>query len=456
MAGNKQILIVDDDAEFAGMLAEAVRDVSDAYTVQVATDARAALADIQRGLAPSDAGIRRAYDLVITDIKMPGSGGLQLLEALAEIAPETKTITMTAYHSPELASRAEQLHVHAYLIKPIALSEFRQVVRAALAGPAVGAETSALPGPLTAAQKTAAERQLANLRATTNSAAALLIHATGTVLAVDGLEASMDPAALCEALMDAQRSMAQALRQALSTDTPIQQSYYGTETYSICMYRLDSSRALATVFGPTVREGQVWYSMREAAAELVRTLAREGQSLPIQHPETSDDWRSEIEQYFADAPAARARRRRNERANSEDAAAQAATGPSVEPAEARPPAGIGPDYTPAATESPRPSPDQIDWDIPTDGTWDQVIGDARETFEGINLEEARERGLYTPQPLNASATGSVERPSVDDIDWNAPADLNWDEIVSSADQGFSGMSFEEAKKRGLVDDLEAD
>jgi CheY-like chemotaxis protein len=442
MQSNKVILIVDDDDEFAGMLAEAVRDVSDAYTVQVATDAQAALADIQGGRVSSDASIRNAYDLVITDIKVPGSSGLQLLETLAEITPETKTITMTAYHSPELASRAEQLHVDAYLIKPIALSEFRQVVRAALAAPAVGAEASALSGPLTAAQKTATERQLANLRATTNSAAALLVHADGTVLAVDGLEASMNPAALCEALMDAQRSIAQALRQALSTDTPIQQSYYGTETYSICMYRLDSSHALATIFGPAVREGQVWYSIREAAAELVRTLASEGQSLPVRRAEGGDDWRSEIEQYFADTPAVHTRRRRNELANSEDiAGSEAATTPSARRTSGRPHVGIDPGHAPAAPESPRPSPDQIERDIHTDGTWDQVIDDAKGTFEGSDLEAARDRGLYTPQQPDANVADSVERPSIDEIDWDAPADLDWEEMVSSADQGFSGMSF---------------
>lgn len=71
MQSNKVILIVDDDDEFAGMLAEAVRDVSDAYTVQVATDAQAALADIQGVRVSSDASIRNAYDLVITDIKVP-------------------------------------------------------------------------------------------------------------------------------------------------------------------------------------------------------------------------------------------------------------------------------------------------------------------------------------------------------------------------------------------------
>jgi hypothetical protein len=42
---------------------------------------------------------------------------------------------------------------------------------------------------------------------------------------------------------------------------------------------------------------------------------------------------------------------------------------------------------------------------------------------------------------------------VDDIDWDAPVDLNWDDIATQTDQGFTGLGLEEARKRGLIGEL---
>ena len=305
MNGSRHILIVDDNAEFAGMAAEAVRDVSDQFEVRVTTSAEAAIAEIQ-GAQDS----ARSYDLVITDIKMPGSSGLQLIKTLAEIAPKTKTITMTAYHSPELAEQAQELQVCAYLIKPIALSEFRQVVRAALPSAPASADASAPSRQLPAAQKTAVERRLANLRSITNSMTALLAHVDGTILAADRLDMDTDADALCEALIDSMQTIAQAMRHALNTDAPIQQSYYGTEAFSICTYRMDRSHVIVTVFGPTVREGHVWYCMREAAKELISTLTSKGDDETSPRAQAGDAWRAKMEQYFTETPMQRARKRR--------------------------------------------------------------------------------------------------------------------------------------------------
>ena len=54
-----------------------------------------------------------------------------------------------------------------------------------------------------------------------------------------------------------------------------------------------------------------------------------------------------------------------------------------------------------------------------------------------------------PPPLE------MERLEIDEIDWEVPETHDWDTLVAETDQAFLGMSFEEAKKRGLLDDLDA-
>jgi DNA-binding NarL/FixJ family response regulator len=451
MNDSRHILVVDDDAEFAEMVAQAVRDVSDTFQVRVSTDSKAAIAEIQTAQTAA-----RSYDLVITDIKMPGSSGLQLLETLADIAPRTKTITMTAFHSPELAALAQQLRVHAYLIKPIALSEFRQVVHAALPSTPAGAQAPSLRGELPAEQKAAIERRLANLRAITNSRTALIAHIDGTVLAIDSLEPHTDIDALCETLIDSMRAVAQAMRHAFNTEAPIQQSYYGTEAFSICMYRMDSSHVIVTVFGPAVREGHVWYCIREAATELAGVLSSQTQSETPLRDQTGGDWRTRIEQFFTGKPAGRTRSRRTARASDANAGGNAPAAGSAADRPAPPRIEADPSLSPVGAEPARPSLDQLDWEVPTDKNWEPAITETSDAFEGIGLREAQDRGLYTPQAPGTDTAENAERPSVEDIDWGVSVDLDWDNLVANTDQGFAGMDFEEAKRRGLIGDVEPD
>ena len=242
--------------------------------------------------------------------------------------------------------------------------------------------------------------------------------------------------------------VAAAMNQALNAGPPIQQSYYGTESYSICTYRLDDSFFIATTFGSEVREGQVWYAMREAATGLKALLASAEPSMPAGRTGTSDSWRDEIEQYFTGVSADGSRRRRSTRGEG----TQATATPTFDRPLPEPPADTETEPVQATPNSDLPSVGQIDWDIPTDENWDQLVAEHNGTFEGIDLEEAQRRGLYTPQAKD-------DQPSLDDIDWEAEAertatDLDWDQIVAGADQGFGGMNLEEAKRRGLIDDLE--
>lgn len=68
------------------------------------------------------------FDLVITDIKMPGMDGLELLSLIKSKYPATEVIVMTAYGSLEKKEEALQKGARFYIEKPFEIKEMKQLV----------------------------------------------------------------------------------------------------------------------------------------------------------------------------------------------------------------------------------------------------------------------------------------------------------------------------------------
>src|SRR3954469_24207370 len=105
----RRVLIVDDDAAIRTSLAEAVADR--AADVRVAGDATEALSKIAE-VAP---------DLVISDVRMPGMNGLELLQLLRDRSPSTDVVLMTAYDDMNSVVGAMREGAVDFIMKPIAL-----------------------------------------------------------------------------------------------------------------------------------------------------------------------------------------------------------------------------------------------------------------------------------------------------------------------------------------------
>ncbi len=69
------------------------------------------------------------FDLVITDIRMPGLTGLDILPTIRKLSPEIPIIVMTAYGSDDVRHRSLERGATIYLEKPIHLSRLRTVIR---------------------------------------------------------------------------------------------------------------------------------------------------------------------------------------------------------------------------------------------------------------------------------------------------------------------------------------
>jgi DNA-binding NtrC family response regulator len=121
MAGTRgRILIVDDEANARTALADLLRD--EGYTIETAADGFKALPKLE-DFSP---------DLLLTDLRMPGMDGLDLLRKTRDKDPETAAVVMTAHGAVDTAVAAMQQGAADYLTKPINVEELVIVIDRAL------------------------------------------------------------------------------------------------------------------------------------------------------------------------------------------------------------------------------------------------------------------------------------------------------------------------------------
>jgi two-component system response regulator PilR (NtrC family) len=115
-----RVLVVDDERSMREFLEIFLR--SEGHAVRTAEGLAAARAE----LAADD------FDVVITDVQMPGGTGLDLLRLVQAESPETVVIVMTAFASTETAIEAMKAGAYDYVSKPFKVDEMRVVVEKAL------------------------------------------------------------------------------------------------------------------------------------------------------------------------------------------------------------------------------------------------------------------------------------------------------------------------------------
>lgn len=122
----KNILIVDDEPKVGYFLKESVESLGPDYTVSHVRSAEDALTALAR----------TPYDLVVTDLRMPGLTGLDLIGRVRHEQPFLPAILITAYGSDEVAAAARRLQTTHYFTKPFRIEEFLQAVQDSLEQPA--------------------------------------------------------------------------------------------------------------------------------------------------------------------------------------------------------------------------------------------------------------------------------------------------------------------------------
>jgi nitrogen regulation protein NR(I) len=117
-----RILLIEDDSGVSSALEKELR----AEGYRVATAARG-----DEGLA---CACKDSYDVVLTDLKMPGFSGLELVERLHSAKPKLPVIVMTAFGTTETAIEATKLGAYDYLLKPFDMEELLELLAKAVTG----------------------------------------------------------------------------------------------------------------------------------------------------------------------------------------------------------------------------------------------------------------------------------------------------------------------------------
>jgi response regulator RpfG family c-di-GMP phosphodiesterase len=123
-----RVLIVDDEKFIRDILADFLG--MEGYMVRTAEDGSAALNELTHA----------HYDLVISDLKMPRMGGIELLEAMSHAAPNALTVIMTGFGTVETAIDAMKRGAYDYILKPFKVEEVIHVVQRGLEKQRLSAE----------------------------------------------------------------------------------------------------------------------------------------------------------------------------------------------------------------------------------------------------------------------------------------------------------------------------
>ena len=113
------ILLIEDDQGISASLQRVLE--AEGYLVQL----------IDRGDEGLNAASTEAFDIVITDLKLPGVNGLELVRRLHAAKPRVPVILMTAHGTTETAIEAMKLGAFDYLVKPFEMAELIEVVNKA-------------------------------------------------------------------------------------------------------------------------------------------------------------------------------------------------------------------------------------------------------------------------------------------------------------------------------------
>jgi len=115
------ILVVDDEPVARQSLTDILR--LEGYAVNSVPNGQAAVEHVRT----------HPVELMIVDLRMPGMDGLEVVQVVNQVSPETEVILLTAFGSTETAVQALRLRIHDYLLKPAPPSQVVNSVKKGLA-----------------------------------------------------------------------------------------------------------------------------------------------------------------------------------------------------------------------------------------------------------------------------------------------------------------------------------
>ena len=391
MTDVKQILVVDDHFEMLEFLRSMLETSNHDYQVLGVPSAEEGFFELRR----------TPFDLVITDVRLPGMSGFELVRRVKAIRPDIPIVMITAYSSTQGKREAESLGVYRYFQKPLDTGTLLAAVHTALYGEQEFAEEEVEPATATdrSAVTVAAENQvrarLNSLRSDTGAAQVVLADAAGKVIYTIGADSGFDPVRLAQ-IMARTLENSLLLADELQSMEPLMIQYQSGEQADLYSANIGRDYFVMLCFTRQARRGRIgtiWIFAQRAVSDL-RDLLRE-------LPEAGALGTGPLEPAGSEIARTAGEVKEEEEAASVQAQTEAEAAPAEEVAEATGEespaeallAEIDGSELAHLLENGEVEADGVD----LDAFWEAAMSEEDVLPSGgLSLQEARERGLIPP------------------------------------------------------------
>ncbi|MCP4425462.1 MAG: response regulator [Chloroflexi bacterium] len=367
----KRILVVDDHFEMLEFLRSMLELSNEDYEVLAVPSAEEGLLELRR----------THFDLVITDVRLPGMSGFDLASRTKAIKSNIPIIMITAYSSSQGRQQADDLGVFRYFPKPLDTDEMLSAVHQALYGESIVLAKLGSAKKETPMRETAVpdqvRRRLESLRTETGAAQLALATVSGQIVLQVGDGRISDSTKLTTILA---RNLEDSflLAQELNASTPFTIQYHTGKAIELYMLNISRSYFLAMFFDVQARRGRIgtiWVFAQRAIKDLSGMLAQ-AEPLPQAKPVAKPS--------------------RIEPAPAEKSASPSAVAPPVQEPELEEDEGDWLDVEPEElAEMLTSAASELDDTSDLNAFWDEALteAEAANATGGFSWEEARRQGL---------------------------------------------------------------
>ena len=401
MANVKQILVVDDHFEMLEFLRSMLELSGQDYEVLAVPSAEEGLLELHR----------TKFDLLITDVRLPGMSGFDLVRRVRRVRADMSVIMITAYSTPQGKKEAEDLNIYRYYTKPLDTDAMLSAVYTALYGEeetavsSVKAATISAPRPLSPQ----VQQRLSSLRADTGATGLFLADMNGQILYKSNHNSSDIKMDELVTVVTTNIKNSFNLAATLGDKVPFTIQYHAGNAYELYNANIGRHYYITMYFDVTSRRGRIgtiWIFAQRAIQDLSKLLPDVAGEVDSATLATEED----------ETPPAR-----------------------TTPAKALPPQPALPKKSPSrsrtkARPEPEPEKEKIDYDA-----------------ERNLIDEVPSWSDLEPAEPVADLNGLLDMLNLGDEATAVDFDDFWDESLEDTGKGaMSGISFEEAMKRGLV------
>ena len=274
---------MDDEPTVAFFLGKALERANPSFEVLTAHSGEEALEILNQS----------AVDLLITDMRMPGISGIELIRWVKASSPHTGTILITAYGNEEVEREVAEVQADWYIPKPFTLRQFTHAVENALVDKTAAAPPAERPTLVVLSDEVFDEviQHLEDLRFEISCRCIILSDMQGQLLTSVGDTSGLDTATLL-ALLSGGFVASTELARRFGDGKALNLNFHEGTRYEIYSANIGDDMFIAIVYDRTIqtsRIGIVWLYTRRLIEELTAVLTDAATNATVQQPHRLGD-----------------------------------------------------------------------------------------------------------------------------------------------------------------------